>query len=78
LLGWSLADRCIFQRENQENIPVAELQPQIVVNQNGQVGDVQFTPTDQGWLVSFTVFNPNKAPTAMDVSCVILRREFLL
>jgi periplasmic glucans biosynthesis protein len=61
--------------EKQETIPVAELRPHIVVNQNAQVKDVQFTPTDRGWLVSFTIFNPNKAPTAMDISCVILRRD---
>jgi periplasmic glucans biosynthesis protein len=61
--------------EKQETVRVAELRPHIVVNQNGQVKEVQFTPTDRGWLVSFTIFNPNKAPTAMDISCVILRRD---
>jgi periplasmic glucans biosynthesis protein len=61
--------------EKQETIPVAELRPHVVVNQNGQVKDVQFTPTNRGWLVSFTIFNPNPNPTAMDVSCVILRRD---
>ncbi|MBV8098888.1 MAG: glucan biosynthesis protein [Verrucomicrobia bacterium] len=61
--------------EKQETIPVAELRPHVVVNQNGQVRDVQFTPTDRGWLVSFTIFNPNPGPTSMDISCVILRRD---
>jgi glucans biosynthesis protein len=61
--------------EKQETIPVAELRPHVVVNQNGQVRDVQFTPTDRGWLVSFTIFNPNTTPTSMDISCVILRRD---
>ncbi len=61
--------------EKQETIPVAELRPHVVVNQNGQVKDLQFTPTNRGWLVSFTIFNPNPNPTAMDVSCVILRRD---
>jgi periplasmic glucans biosynthesis protein len=61
--------------EKQETIPVAELRPHVVVNQNGQVKDVQFTPTDRGWLVSFTIFNPNTTPTSMDISCVILRRD---
>ena len=61
--------------EKQETIPVAELRPHVVASQNGQVKDVQFTPTDRGWLVSFTIFNPNPAPTSMDISCVILRRD---
>jgi periplasmic glucans biosynthesis protein len=61
--------------EKQETIPVAELRPHVVASQNGQVKDVQFTPTDRGWLVSFTIFNPNSAPTSMDISCVILRRD---
>ena len=61
--------------EKQETIPVAELRPHIVASQNGQVKDVQFIPTDRGWLVSFTIFNPNPSPTSMDISCVILRRD---
>jgi periplasmic glucans biosynthesis protein len=61
--------------EKQETIPVAELRPHVVASQNGQVKDVQFTPTDRGWLVSFTIFNPNSAPASMDISCVILRRD---
>jgi periplasmic glucans biosynthesis protein len=60
--------------ENQAPIPVAELRPHIVVSQNGQVKDVQFTPTDHGWLVSFTIVN--SAPgQPLDISCVILRRD---
>ena len=60
--------------ENQAPIPVAELRPHIVVSQNGQVKDVQFTPTDRGWLVSFTIVN--SAPgQPLDISCVILRRD---
>ena len=63
--------------EKQETIPVAELRPHIVVSQNGQVKDVQFTPTDKGWLVSFTIFNPNPGSSSqpLDISCVILRRD---
>jgi periplasmic glucans biosynthesis protein len=58
--------------ENGESIPVAELKPFIVVNHDGQVKDVEFTPTDRGWLVSFTIFHPTPS-LAMDISCVILR-----
>jgi glucans biosynthesis protein len=60
--------------EKGETIPVAELRPFVHADQGGQVKDIQFTPTDRGWLVSFTVFNPN-ASQAMDLSCVLLRRE---
>jgi periplasmic glucans biosynthesis protein len=60
--------------DNGETIPVAELRPFIHADQGGQVKDIQFTPTDRGWLVSFTVFNPNSAQ-AMDLSCVLLRRD---
>jgi periplasmic glucans biosynthesis protein len=60
--------------EIDQNIPVEELRPYIVANQGGQVKDVDFTPTSQGWLVSFTIFKP--VPTqAMDISCVILRHD---
>jgi glucans biosynthesis protein len=59
--------------QNGESIPVAELRPHIVAEQGAQVKDIEFTPTSRGWLVSFTVFNPNPSKTA-DLSCVILRR----
>jgi len=57
-----------------ETIPVDELRPFVVANQGGQVKDVQFAPTERGWLVSFTVFNTTPSQT-IDVSCVILRRD---
>jgi len=60
--------------ENGETIPVAELRPYIVTGEGPQVKDVQFTPTDRGWLVGFTVFNPNSTQL-MDISCVLLRRD---
>jgi glucans biosynthesis protein len=60
--------------ENGETIPVAELRPYIVSGPGPQVKDVQFTPTDRGWLVGFTVFNPNTTQV-MDISCVLLRRD---
>jgi glucans biosynthesis protein len=60
--------------DNGETIPVAELRPYILVGQGAQVKDVQFTPTDRGWLVSFTIFDPNSSQP-MDISCVILRRD---
>jgi glucans biosynthesis protein len=60
--------------EIDQNIPVAELRPYIVANQGGQIKDIEFTPTNQGWLVSFTVFRPVPSQ-AMDISCVILRRD---
>jgi hypothetical protein len=53
---------------------VAELRPYITVNHDGQVKDVEFTPTDRGWLVSFTIFHPTPS-LAMDISCVILRGD---
>ena len=60
--------------ESGETIPVAELRPYVVVGQGAQVKDVQFTPTDRGWLVGFTVFDPDFSQP-MDISCVILRRD---
>jgi glucans biosynthesis protein len=57
-----------------ETIPVAELRPYILAGQGAQVKDVQFTPTDRGWLVGFTVFDPNFS-RPLDISCVILRRD---
>jgi glucans biosynthesis protein len=60
--------------EGGEAIPVAELRPYIVTGAGAQVKDVQFTPTDRGWLVGFTIFNPNSTQL-MDISCVILRHE---
>jgi glucans biosynthesis protein len=60
--------------KNGETIPVAELHPFIHADGGGQVKDVQFTPTNHGWLVSFTVFNPNSSQ-AIDLSCVLLRRD---
>jgi len=60
--------------KNGETIPVAELRPFIHTDGGGQVKDVQFIPTNHGWLVSFTVFNPN-ASQAIDLSCVLLRRD---
>jgi hypothetical protein len=60
--------------DNGETIPVAELRPYILVGQGAQVKDVQFTPTDRGWLVGFTIFDPNSSQP-MDISCVILRRD---
>jgi glucans biosynthesis protein len=57
-----------------ELIPVGDLHPHVVVNQPGEVRDVQFTPTANGWLVSFTIHNPNPSQ-ALDVSCVILRGD---
>lgn len=57
-----------------ELIPVGDLRPHIVVNQPGEVRDVQFTPTGTGWLVSFTIYNPNPSQQ-LDVSCVILRQD---
>jgi hypothetical protein len=38
------------------------------------VKDVQFTPTDRGWLVGFTVFDPDTS-RPLDLSCVILRGD---
>jgi len=38
------------------------------------VKDVEFTATDRGWLVSFTIFHPTPS-LAMDISCVILRGD---
>jgi periplasmic glucans biosynthesis protein len=55
-------------------IPVAELRPYIVVSQNGQVKDVQFTSTGRSWLVSFTIVNLAPPGQPLDISCVILRR----
>jgi glucans biosynthesis protein len=60
--------------ESGETIPVAELRPYVLAGQGAQVKDVQFTPTDRGWLVGFTVFAPNFTQP-MDISCVILRRD---
>jgi periplasmic glucans biosynthesis protein len=60
--------------ESGETIPVAELRPYILAGQGAQVKDVQFTPTDRGWLVGFTIFDPNISQP-MDISCVILRRD---
>ena len=60
--------------EKGESIPVAELKPYVTVNQGGQVKDVEFTATDRGWLVSFTIFHPPPS-LAMDISCVILRGD---
>jgi periplasmic glucans biosynthesis protein len=60
--------------EKGETIPVDELRPNVVANQGGQVKDVQFAPTERGWLVSFTIYDPTP-PQAMDISCVILRRD---
>ncbi|HEY0793681.1 MAG TPA: glucan biosynthesis protein [Chthoniobacterales bacterium] len=60
--------------EKGEVIPVGDLRPHIVVNQGGTVRDVQFTPTVHGWLVSFSIFDPNPAQP-LDVSCVILRGD---
>jgi glucans biosynthesis protein len=60
--------------ENGESIPVAELRPYILTGADAQVKDVQFTPTDRGWLVGFTIFNPNTTQV-MDISCVLLRRD---
>jgi periplasmic glucans biosynthesis protein len=60
--------------ENGETIPVAELRPYVVTGEGPQVKDVQFTPTDRGWLVGFTIFNPNTTQV-MDISCVLLRRD---
>ena len=60
--------------ENGETIPVAELRPYILAGEGAQVKDVQFTPTDRGWLVGFTIFNP-KTTQVMDISCVLLRRD---
>jgi len=60
--------------ESGEPIPVAELRPYIVAGPGAQVKDVQFTPTDRGWLVGFTIFNPNSTQL-MDISCVLLRHE---
>ncbi len=57
-----------------EVIPVGELRPHVTTNTPGEVRDVQFTPTDRGWLVGFTIFNPDPAQ-ALDLSCVILRRD---
>jgi periplasmic glucans biosynthesis protein len=60
--------------ENGETIPVAELKPYILTGAGAQIKDVQFTPTDRGWLVGFTIFNPNTTQV-MDISCVLLRRD---
>ncbi|MBV8377946.1 MAG: glucan biosynthesis protein [Verrucomicrobia bacterium] len=60
--------------ESGETIPVAELRPYILAGEGAQVKDVQFTPTDRGWLVGFTIFDPNNSKP-LDVSCVILRRD---
>jgi glucans biosynthesis protein len=60
--------------ESGETIPVAELRPYIVTGEGVQVKDVQFTPTDRGWLVGFTIFNPNTVQVT-DISCVLLRRD---
>jgi len=60
--------------ENGETIPVAELKPYIVTGEGVQVKDVQFTPSDRGWLVGFTIFNPNTVQVT-DISCVLLRRD---
>jgi glucan biosynthesis protein len=57
-----------------ETIPVAELRPLIVAGEGAQVKDVQFTPTDRGWLVGFTIFDPDNS-RPLDISCVILRRD---
>jgi periplasmic glucans biosynthesis protein len=60
--------------ESGETIPVDELRPFVAASQGGQVKDIQFAPTEQGWLVSFTIFDPTP-PQTMDISCVILRRD---
>jgi glucans biosynthesis protein len=60
--------------ESGETIPVAELRPYVVAGQGAQVKDVQFTPTDRGWLVGFTIFDPDFS-RPLDISCVILRRD---
>ena len=60
--------------EKGETIPVDELRPYVATGPGGQVKDVQFAPTEQGWLVSFTIFVPAPSQT-MDISCVILRRD---
>jgi glucans biosynthesis protein len=60
--------------EKGETIPVAELRPLIQAGEGAQVKDIEFTPTNRGWLIGFTVFNPN-ASQPLDISCVILRRD---
>ena len=60
--------------EKGETIPVAELRPLIQTGDGAQVKDIEFTPTNRGWLVGFTVFTPN-ASQPLDISCVILRRD---
>jgi glucans biosynthesis protein len=60
--------------EGIETIPVEELRPYILAGQGAQVKDVQFTPTDRGWLVGFTIFDPDYS-RPLDISCVILRRD---
>jgi len=60
--------------ESGETIPVAELRPYILAGQGAQVKDVQFTPTDRGWLVGFTIFDPDYSKP-LDISCVILRHD---
>ncbi|MBV9671902.1 MAG: glucan biosynthesis protein [Verrucomicrobia bacterium] len=62
-----------YAKPNQdETIPVAELRPFVLAGPGGQIRDVQFTPTDRGWLVSFSAFSDKPA---LDLSCVILRRD---
>ncbi|MBV8228329.1 MAG: glucan biosynthesis protein, partial [Verrucomicrobia bacterium] len=57
-----------------ETIPVAELRPYVLAGAGAQVKDVEFTPTDRGWLVGFTIFDPDNSHP-VDLSCVILRRD---
>ncbi|MBV9488681.1 MAG: glucan biosynthesis protein [Verrucomicrobia bacterium] len=60
--------------EKADLIPVGDLRPYVVVNQPGEVRDTQFTPIGNGWLVTFTIYNPTPAQ-GLDVSCVILRQD---
>jgi periplasmic glucans biosynthesis protein len=55
-------------------VPVAELRPLVTATQNGQVKELKFQPTMNGWLVSFDIYNPNPSQS-LDLSCVILRGD---
>jgi glucans biosynthesis protein len=58
-----------------ETIPVEQIHPLVLSGTGGEIKNVQFTPTEFGWLVTFTVHAMNANPSNLELSCVILRRD---
>jgi glucans biosynthesis protein len=58
-----------------ETIPVEQLHPLVLSGTGGEIKNVQFTPTESGWLVTFTVHALSTNPSDLELSCVILRGD---